>query len=149
VRRTCTVRITRSAEEVFGFLAEVANETRWRRSIAESGFSTDGAPGVGTSGYTVAEMGGKSVTMPWQVVRFDPGRHMAWELTGGPWRGGGSYTVAGQGEATDVTADLQVRLPGAARLLEPLLGFRLGHGLRTDLERLRGLLQLEEFDAGR
>ncbi|UNK46381.1 hypothetical protein [Arthrobacter sulfonylureivorans] len=43
-------------------------------------------------------------------------------------------------DRTEVTADLEVRLAGALRMLEPVLGFQLGRGLRLDLARLRQLL---------
>lgn len=40
-----------------------------------------------------------------------------------------------------VTAGLEVRLPGLARVLEPVMGIMLGRGLRADLQRLVAVLE--------
>jgi hypothetical protein len=134
------VQVRRPAQEVFAYLADVRNEVHWRESVVESGYQDDAALSVGTRGRTGVEMGDKRVAMGWTVVEHEPGRHVRWELTEGPWRGGGSYTVEPVEDGAAVTAALEVRLAGPARLLEPVLGVMLGRGLHRDLERLRTVL---------
>lgn len=140
MKRSGSIVIEQPADAVFAFLADVGNETSWRDSVTGSGYVGGGAAAVGTAGYTEVSMGSKQVRMDWRISSFDPGRHVSWQLTGGPWRGGGAYTVRPLNGGTEVTADLEVRLSGALRLLEPVLGFQLGRGLREDLARLRRLL---------
>ena len=140
MKRSGSIVIHRPADQVFAFLADVGNETSWRDSVTGSGYVGEGAAAVGTVGYTEVSMGGKQVRMDWRIRSFDPGRHVSWQLTGGPWQGGGAYTVRPLNDRTEVTADLEVRLAGALRMLEPVLGFQLGRGLRADLARLQQLL---------
>ncbi|WP_422387487.1 SRPBCC family protein [Arthrobacter sulfonylureivorans] len=89
MKRSGSIVIHRPADEVFAFLAEVHNETSWRDSVTGSGYIGEGSAAVGTDGYTEVSMGGKQVRMDWRISSFDPGRHVAWQLTGGPWQGGG------------------------------------------------------------
>lgn len=140
MKRTGSIVITRPAAEVFAFLSDVENETSWRNSVSGSGYVGGQGPGIGTDGYTEVAMGGKQVRMDWRIVSFSPGRHVSWQLTGGPWQGGGAYTVRPVAGSTEVTAELEVRLAGAARLLEPVMGIAFSRGLRADLARLQQML---------
>lgn len=137
MRAVGTIRIERDPEDVFDFLETVEHETSWRRSVTGSRYVDAARPAVGTAGETVASMGSRTVRMAWTVVALVPGRHVAWELDGDPWFGGGSYTVAGSDGGTTVTAELAVRLHGIMRAAEPLLWVQFHRGLRSDLRRLK------------
>lgn len=136
------------AERCFAYLAVVANETQWRQSIVGSRYLGTEAAAVGVLGETDVSMGSKSITMAWQIVEFEPGRSVAWRLDGDPWNGGGGYRVEARGEETVITAALEVRVTGIARVLEPLLGMQFGRGLRNDLRRLRVILDEQAVRGG-
>ena len=126
--------------EVFAFLSNVANEVSWRKSIVGSRYVGADSPQVGVAGETDVAMGKKALTMKWAIIRFEPGSHVAWQLDGGPWRGGGSYTVVPSDGQSVIRAALEVKLRGIARLLEPLVWLQLRLGLRGDLRSLAGEL---------
>lgn len=134
------IPISASAETTWEYLQHVSNETEWRSSIVESGYHADRLA-LGVDGFTVAEMGGNRVEMGWQVHEFVDGERAAWTLTSGPWKGGGSYLVEPTEDGCTVTAELEVRVSGWARILEPILGLQLGIGLREDLKRLKARLE--------
>lgn|GEM_PF-7071130 len=48
--------------------------------------------------------------------------------------------MSAEGAGCTIGGALEVRLKGAARLLEPLVGLQFRRGLRSDLDRLAGLL---------
>ncbi|MDI2098474.1 SRPBCC family protein [Ruicaihuangia caeni] len=127
-------------EAAFRFLANVENEVQWRQSIEGSRYVGAGAPALGVDGETDVAMGSKSLTMRWTIVDFAEGHRVEWRLDGDPWHGGGSYTVTPRDRGSEIRAALEVRLNGAARVFEPLLGFQLRRGLREDLRRLERLL---------
>lgn len=140
MRTAFSIDVDLPTDRVFAYLADVANETQWRQSIVGSRYVGATAPALGVDGETDVAMGPKSLTMRWTISEFDAGRHVAWRLDGDPWRGGGSYTVEAVGAGTRVRATLEVRLKGAARIMEPLIGLQLRGGLRADLRRLATLL---------
>jgi Polyketide cyclase / dehydrase and lipid transport. len=137
-----SVEIPVSAKIAFDFLANVENEVQWRQSIVGSRYVGADGPQIGVEGETDVSMGSKSLTMRWTIVDFLESGHVAWELDGNPWNGGGSYTVTAQGDGCVVRAALEVRLKGVARILEPLVGLQFGRGLRSDLNRLAALLPI-------
>lgn len=136
VKTRHSVVVASDAATVFDFLSDVANETRWRRSIVGSRYLDAAHPAIGVEGQTDVEMGSKALTMSWTVTAFTPGEYVAWTLDGDPWHGGGSYRVRAHTEGAVVEATLEVRLKGAARLFEPVIGLSLRRGLRSDLARL-------------
>lgn len=130
------MQVHRSAEAVFDFLSDVANETQWRQSIVGSRYVDADLPSVGTLGETDVSMGSRSLTMRWTVTELIDGEYVAWRLDGNPWNGGGSYRVVPRAGGCEVQATLEVRLKGLARAFEPVVGFQFRRGLRADLDRL-------------
>jgi hypothetical protein len=142
MRARASIRLPLPAAAVFAHLEEVGNEVRWRQSVVESRYTAEPPIRIGTTGLTIVEMGGKRVEMTWRIREFTPGSRVAWTLTGGPWLGGGGYTVQSSTEAAStVVAEIEIRLRGVLRLLEPILGITVGRGLRTDLRQLSAVLQ--------
>lgn len=141
MRTTHRVPVSTAPDDVFAYLADVANEVHWRSSIVGSRYVDGTTPAIGRAGETDVEMGPRALTMRWVVTAFDPdARFVAWELDGDPWNGGGSYRVDADGKGARITGTLEVRLQGAARLLEPIVGLSFRRGLRADLARLAQLL---------
>jgi len=130
------VQVERSAKAVFDFLADVSNETKWRQSIVGSRYIDADLPAIGVEGETDVSMGSKSLTMRWTVTELVDGEYVAWRLDGNPWNGGGSYRVLSDDNGAVVQGCLEVRLKGAARVLEPIVGLQFRRGLRSDLDRL-------------
>lgn len=140
MRTTFAIDVPLKPALVFAYLSDVSNEVNWRRSIVGSRYVDATTPSLGAAGETDVAMGPKELTMRWVVTEFSDGRHVAWRLDGDPWHGGGSYTVSPTPTGARVHAELEVRLSGASRLMEPLLGLQLRQGLRSDLRRLGQLL---------
>lgn len=149
MRTTRSVEISRTADEVYAFLADVRHEVAWRSSIVGSRFVGTTVPAVGVRGETDVEMGSRALTMRWVVTVADAdARTVAWTLDGDPWDGGGSYAVREHTGGCVVTASLEVRLHGVARVLEPVVGAAFRRGLRADLARLVAVLEAPPADLG-
>lgn len=140
-----SIPVSASAERTWAYLEQVSNETEWRASVVESGYHAERLA-LGVDGFTHAEMGGNRVEMGWRVNEFVDGQHAAWRLTSGPWKGGGSYLVEPTPDGCTVTAELEVRVSGWAKILQPILGLRLGIGLRKDLKRLKARLERDDAE---
>lgn len=140
VMTTHSTAVAVPADAVFAYLSHVANEAQWRQSIVGSRYVDAEKPRLGVHGETDVSMGSRSLTMRWEIIEFTPGRHVRWQLDGDPWHGGGRYTVRPEGAGAIIEAGLEVRLRGAARVFEPLIGLQLRRGLRADMGRLAALL---------
>ena len=84
-----TIEIRRSPEDVYAFVADPANDVKWRKGVVESGLTSDPPLALGSEGYARA---GRSVTR-WRVVAITPGSAVDWELIEGPFRGSGGYRL--------------------------------------------------------
>ena len=140
MRASSRLQVNQSAASVYSFLADVSNETLWRQSIVGSRYVDADAPELGVHGQTDVQMGSRALTMSWEISHLTVGEYVAWRLDGNPWHGGGSYRVTPVGAGCEIEACLEVRLRGIARVLEPVIGFSFGRGLRADLVRLGHLL---------
>ena len=98
-----TIEIQRPAEEVFAFLADPANNTRWQNGVTESGAATPGPIGVGTRVKVVREFMGKAITTVFNTVEFNPGRGFAFKTESGPVALEGSIEVEPAGDGCRVT----------------------------------------------
>lgn len=140
MRTRRTLELCRDAESVFTYLARVENEAQWRHSIVGSRYVGEEDPAVGVRGETQMEVGGREVTVRWEVTEFVPGRTVAWVFDGEPCAGGGRYALVPTVDGCRLTTTIDVRLPRAAMLLEPVLYWHVSRGLRSDLARLGELL---------
>lgn len=139
-RQTVTVR--RPVDDVFTYIAEGANNVRWRDGVVEiERVSGDG--GVGTTYRQVLKgPGGRRIDGDYRVTSYDRPRLLAFEVVAGPVRPVGRYELAADGaEATTLTFTLDAQPKGIMKLMSPVISKQMqtevGHlaDLKRDLER--------------
>lgn len=136
------VRIGRPPEAVWAMITDYASDQRWRPGISEMTPDPPGPPAVGTRVREVLETGGRSYVTESIVTSVGPG--MTYRFAGTGTTGGveGSRTVAPIGsDAALFTYRVELTLTGSYRLVRPLVGATMRKGLRSDLDRLRAILE--------
>jgi carbon monoxide dehydrogenase subunit G len=135
-----SITINRPVQEVFAFISDKANDTRWSPSIIRvERVSGDGA--VGTKYRQVIKVPGRGeVPTELEVTSYDPGKRYAFRGTDGPVKPEGSFDLADEGGATRVTFKLDAQLSGPAKLMGPMVG----KGMRSEVEALDRLKQVLE-----
>ena len=134
---SATVRIDRPPEEVWAFVMDVRNDSKWRTGIVESGLVSRAPIEVGTEGFARAEAG----EVRWVVRALEPGRSVDWELVTGPIRGRGGYRVEPSGGGTRFTLVADVTPTGWMRALGPIFGWIGRRQNRADVQRLEAILE--------
>lgn len=138
---SATTVIDRPAEEVFDYVMAVSHDTEWRTDVVEAGFTSDGPPGVGTTGFDSVESNGREMTAAWTVCEFEPEVLARWTLDSGPIKGTGGYICEAQGDKTRFTLEANVTPTGWYRLMGPIFG-RIGRRQNlADVEKLRTILE--------
>lgn len=134
---SASTMIHASAERVYGFVSDPANDVHWRTGVTESGLTTDPPMALGSEGYVkVGSQVGR-----WKVKAIEPGVSVDWDLTEGPYAGSGGYRLAEVEGNTRFTLVAEVEPQGFYRLLGPLFA-RLGRKQnQADVETLKGLLE--------
>ena len=135
-----TVQIDRPVEEVFAFVVNPANFTRWAGALVKESRQTSPGPvGVGTTFRQVNMLLGRRFVSELRVVTFEPHRLFEYETTSGPIRFAGHYTFAPvrDGESTKFTSVDDSEPSGFLRFIQPLLQVFAQRQITINLARLK------------
>jgi carbon monoxide dehydrogenase subunit G len=114
---TGSVSIARPAHDVFIFVADGTNASKWRSGVLDVALvSGEGAGALYKQG--VSGPGGRRVSADYRVTSFEPDRSFGFETTSGPVRPTGRFDFEpADGGGTRVTFSLQAELGGLKKLL--------------------------------
>ncbi len=76
-----SIEIDRSVDDVFAFLADPSNETRWQSGLIDSSFTSDGPLAVGSTGRDIRRSMGMKSTTQWVVTALVPNQLFAFKVT--------------------------------------------------------------------
>jgi uncharacterized protein YndB with AHSA1/START domain len=136
-----TLTINRPPEAVFDFLADGANNQKWRPSVTEvEKQSGDGAGAVYRQ--RMKGPGGRAIDGDYRVTTFDRPRQLAFDVIAGPARPTGTFTLAPEGEGTRLTFVLELQPKGVMRLMSPMI-VKTMQGEVANLDALKRVLEAE------
>lgn len=137
-----SIEIDRPAEDVFAFVAEVANNPRWQRGQRSCRWTTGPPLRVGSSYDQRARFLGRDLVNSFQVDDLDPGRRIRFTSTGGTFPLTITRSVEPiHAERARFTEHVDGGPRGAFRVAEPLLRRMVERAIRRDLPRLKRLLE--------
>jgi uncharacterized membrane protein len=142
VRAEGSIHIERNPTDVFAFVADAANNPRWRSYVVATTWLDDGPMRVGRVGRQTSRLLGRSYTVDAEVVAWDPPRHAAWATVAGgatvqtdcrvdPDGTGSLLTIGAEGEFNG----------GILRLLSPLAIGVMKRQAAGDLRKLKAALE--------
>ena len=118
ISETASVRIDRSAEDVWDYFTDVANDPEWNPSAIRARRTSDGPLGVGTTFHVVRKMSG-----PMDLVYTEYSRPLRWTLRGTGRGMSFTYTadLAPSGSATELTSRMNLEPKGVLAVASPLI----------------------------
>jgi carbon monoxide dehydrogenase subunit G len=137
-----TIEIARPPEDVFAFVTDVSNYTRWQPSLVELHASRRGPLRVGSEATEVRRFLGREMETTWRCVEHEPSRLSAIEADDGPVPFRGTFLVEPLGHGTRFTWTVETR-GAAARLGGPLVGTATRRELAENTALLKDLLESE------
>jgi uncharacterized protein YndB with AHSA1/START domain len=137
---TNTVDVRRPPADVFAFLADGENNSRWRSGVLDiRRKSGDGQGAIYEQG--VKGPFGRRVPADYEVTRYEPDGRLGFRAIAGPVRPEGSYELAPlDGGGTRVTFSLSCTPTGLAKLMSPMVA-RTMRSEVGQLDRLRAVLE--------
>ncbi len=138
IDETHTVTINRPVGEVFDFVANPANETKWHLDVKEVIRSKDGPYELGETLQWVVKFGGSN-TYSIEVTALEPNRFIELTTREGPVKPILTHTFQNNGEGTRYTRRVRFETKGVMRVLAPVMA-RLNNPNRRWAENLKGLL---------
>ena len=136
-----SVTVNRPVAEVWKFISNFENTTRWSRGVLEARQTSDGPIGVGSTLQTVVKAFGRRRTADYLVTEYEPNRAFAFEVTSGPMTSRARYSVEPAGAGTQLTASGEVDAVGVYKLLAPILVRTLKRHSEDDLANLKRILE--------
>jgi uncharacterized membrane protein len=139
---TETIDVSQTPHAVFDYVSDHENDPKWRKGVASMAHIPKGPAHMGMQ--TREELvlwGRKRVIMAW-ITRHEAGRLIAFKTMPGGLEAHGERKVRATPKGVSVSYTVSAKLTGLATFLMPLIkiGFRLR--LRSDLARLKQLLEV-------
>jgi uncharacterized membrane protein len=140
VHVTDSVVVARPVDEVFELVADLRRTPEWQTSLERLEVDGEGVA-VGTHGTEVRRGGGRKLESRFEVTALDPGRRLAIETRSSSVEADVEFAFADVEGGTRVQFELELRLRGALRFMEPVIRSQVERQSHDDLERLKALLE--------
>lgn len=115
------VTIHRPAEQVFEYLADLANLSQWQGNVVRATVTTPGPVGVGTEYTQTMRMGPATVEGRCRITGFEPGRALEFVLESRMLNCAGQLRVDPVPDGTRLTSTGTGHLRGPWRVLMPMV----------------------------
>lgn len=139
--------INRPIEEVFGFLANLENDLKWRREWVEAKNTSDGSLGVGATFRMSGELLGRQIPTVYKVIEYEPNQVAAWKAVSGPlpltFRR--SFERVEGGTCFTIRYEAEVR--GFFKLVMSLLAASVKRQHEGDLRKVKELMETRALSA--
>jgi len=136
-----SIMINRSQQEVFDFVMNLDNDSKWQASIVSVKQISDGPIGVGsTFRYETKFLGRKSETEI-QLTNYDPPSGASVKAINGPVPFENTYKFESKGDGTQMTFSGQAEIGGFFKMAEGLAAKQVEKQFDTDGAALKKLLE--------
>jgi carbon monoxide dehydrogenase subunit G len=135
------VPIRRPPQDVFALLTRFEDVPKFVPQVVSAEQTSVGELGVGTIFVQRGRLFGRTVETPTVVTTFEPPSRFGYRTDGGPVPYQAIYDLLPRDAHTLLEATVTVRMRGAVRALEPLVGRGVRRVYLRNLECLRELLE--------
>ena len=138
-----SIEIGRPVADVFAYLSDPQNNTKWEKGVVVSEHTSEGPPRVGITGRRVEKSVGTDEAA-WTMTEYEAEKVIAFDFESQRARGSGRWSF----EASDGGTRVSYRFEAYAKgllwklLLPPMLPLSRGK-MKRDYVRLKGLLESE------
>ncbi|HUZ84610.1 MAG TPA: SRPBCC family protein [Gaiellales bacterium] len=139
---THSIEISRSPEEVFAYLDDLARHGEWQEQVTATRVEPAGATGIGTRAVETRRVGNRKQTFVYEITEHDPPRSFAFRGVSGQIRPIGKGTVAAIADGRSrVTIELDFSGHGLGRLMLPMVRNQARKQVAKDQRRLKQRLE--------
>ncbi len=133
--------IDRPIQDVFTFVSDPNNMSKWNSAVVSIQQVTPGAVGVGTKFKTVGEAMGRRLEGEMQVQTFEPDTQCGFQLQAGPMQMNLAMSFKTVGTGTKLNLHVQGNPAGVFKLAEGLMTGRVKSMMEENLVRLKSVLE--------
>lgn len=136
-----SVVINRPVEQVFSYVTEVENLSKWMSELVEAEQASNGPVSVGTKISAVANVLGRRVESIQEVSKYKLNSKFAIKSASGPVENEDEFTFEPVTGGTKVTRLTEGDIAGFFKIAEPLVVRMLSRQFETNFSNLKDLLE--------
>ncbi len=135
------VLIDKPVKEVFAFVTNPNNMSKWNTAVISLEQITPGAVGMGTKFKNVGEMLGRRIEGEMQVITFEPDSKYGFQMNAGPMQVNVNLSFKTVGTGTKLNLNAQGNPAGVFKLAEGVMQGRVKAMMEENLSRLKSVLE--------
>jgi carbon monoxide dehydrogenase subunit G len=133
--------IDKPVKDVFAFVSNPNNMSKWNAAVVSLQQVTPGAVGVGTKFKSVGELMGRRIEGEMQVTAYEPDTKCGFQVSAGPMQVNLTMTFKTVGTGTKISLNAQGNPAGFFKLAEPVMAGRVKSLMEENLARLKAQLE--------
>ena len=133
--------IDRPQKDVFAFVANPNNMSKWNSAVLSLEQIAPGAVGVGTKFKSIGEMMGRRIEGEMQITAYEPDTKCGFQVTAGPMQVNITLSFKTVGTGTKINLNAQGNPGGLFKLAEGVLTGQVKSMMEGNLARLKTVLE--------
>ena len=133
--------IDRPQKDVFAFVADPGNMSKWNSAVVSLEQIAPGKVGVGTKFMSIGEMMGRRIEGEMQITAYEPDTKCGFQVTAGPMQVNITLSFKTVGTGTKINLNAQGNPGGLFKLAEGVLAGQVKSMMEGNLARLKTVLE--------
>lgn len=133
--------IDRPQKDVFTFVANPNNMSKWNSAVVGLEQVTPGPVGTGTKFKSIGEMMGRRIEGEMQITAYEPDTKCGFQINAGPMQVNITLSFKTVGTGTKINLNAQGNPGGLFKLAEGVLAGRVKAMMEENLARLKTVLE--------
>ena len=133
--------IDRPQKDVFAFVADPGNMSKWNSAVVSLEQIAPGKVGVGTKFKSIGEMMGRRIEGEMQITAYEPDTKCGFQVTAGPMQVNITLSFKTVGTGTKISLNAQGNPGGLFKLAEGVLAGQVKSMMEGNLARLKTVLE--------
>lgn len=136
-----SVVINRPVAEVFAFVTDPANETKWQEGVVSASTTSAGAMGVGSEVVETRKFMGRDMVSKMKVSAYEANKKFVFKVADGPVPFEMNQTYESNGDGTKISVVIEGEPGGFFKLAEGMVRKQLETQMAADFERAKKVLE--------
>ena len=136
-----SITIHQPVEQVFAFVRDTRNTTRWHPSLTEARASLEGPAQVGTQITEVRTFIGRKRESTFEIIELEPHKRIVMKSESGPFPLKVTMTFESLENATRITLEADAEPKGFLKLADGMIAVTLKKELETDLSAAKHVVE--------
>ena len=136
-----SVMINRPQQEVFDFVTNLANDSKWQSGIESVERTSDGPIRAGSTWRYKLKFMGRKLEADIELTSYDPPNQASVKSIGGPVPFENTYKFESKNGGTQMTFNGQAEIGGFFKMAEGLVGKQMEKQMDADGAALKKLLE--------